>query len=104
MLVNKGAEVFKEYISKGIKDIKEQVGSYDIPRNYKNEQALRAELFGISQLKEHAIAIAKWHEVDVKKGKDRLLPRLAENEDILLQVYNLLLSSIEKQYRIAPAV
>ena len=45
---------------------------------------LRSELLSSDQLKQHAVALAGSHSVDRRPGRDRLLPRLAENERVLL--------------------
>ena len=49
------------------------------------EQPLRAELFSIDQLDQHAKLLAEQHELDPRRGPDRLLPRLDENEAVLLR-------------------
>jgi cyclic beta-1,2-glucan synthetase len=68
-----------------------------------NEQPLRAELFSIDQLEHHARALAGWHEVRPRPGPDRLLPRLAENETVLLEAYELVTEAVSRNLRIAPA-
>ncbi|MCC5867773.1 MAG: cyclic beta 1-2 glucan synthetase [Gammaproteobacteria bacterium] len=50
---------------------------------------LRSELFSIEQLKRHALKLGAQHEINVRPGPDRLLPRLAENERILLAAYDI---------------
>lgn len=72
-------------------------------RKYSHEQPLRSELFSITQLERHAISLAKWHEVDPNPNHDKLLKRLAENEEILLQVYELLTEATEGHKQTAPA-
>lgn len=65
---------------------------------------LRAELFSIDQLAQHAQEMAGWYGVEAeKKGIDRLLPRLAENEAVLLETYELISAAVEVNRRIAPA-
>jgi hypothetical protein len=49
---------------------------------------LRSELFSIEQLKRHAVTLASQHRVDSRPGPDRLLPRLADNERVLLAAYD----------------
>jgi hypothetical protein len=72
-------------------------------RQYSYEQPLRSELFSIDQLERHARALAERHEIDPIPGKDLLLPRLAENEEILLQANELLTEAVASNLRIAPA-
>ena len=54
-------------------------------------------------MERHAKALAERHEVDPMPGKDLLLPRLAENEAILLQAYELLTEAAASNLRIPPA-
>jgi len=70
---------------------------------YSYEQPLRSELFSNEQMQRHAKALAKQHDVDLTPGKDLLLPRLYENEQILLQVYELLKDAIASKQWVAPA-
>jgi cyclic beta-1,2-glucan synthetase len=67
------------------------------------EQAQRSELFSNDQLERHAKTLAERHEIDPISGKDMLLPRLAENEKILLQVYEQLREAIASNLSIASA-
>jgi cellobiose phosphorylase len=47
--------------------------------------------------------MAGWYGVDVAGGEDRLLPRLAENEILLIETFTLITAALEKNRRIAPA-
>ncbi|HEY4330392.1 MAG TPA: glycosyltransferase family 2 protein, partial [Phycisphaerae bacterium] len=53
----------------------------------RGEQPFRAELFSIEQLQVHAKVIAGWHKLSTTPKRDRLLSRLAENEEVLLRTY-----------------
>ena len=69
-----------------------------------DEPPLRSELLSVDRLEQHAKSLAGWHEVDPRlSGPDRLLPRLAENEAILLRTYELVSGAVEANRRIAPA-
>ena len=69
-----------------------------------NERApLRSEILTKEKLEQHAVAIAKRHVLTYKKTSEQLLKRLAENENILLEVYSLLSESLKQNDRIAPA-
>ena len=46
------------------------------------------ELFSADQLRAHAVALAAGHSVDRRPGEDRLLPRLAENERVLIAAHD----------------
>jgi cellobiose phosphorylase len=64
---------------------------------------LRAELFSTDQLQSHAVDLASGHQIDAKRGPNRLLQRLGENEEILLEVYDLVTSVEAENRRVAPA-
>src|SRR3954452_2880027 len=73
-----------------------------------DEQVLRAELFSIGQLEQHAKSLAAWHDVErggvaVGRGPDRLLPRLDENEVVLRDAYELVTDAVKRGRRITPA-
>src|SRR5688500_4226609 len=67
------------------------------------EQPLRAELFSIEQLERHGRALAGWHQIDPRRGPDKLLPRLGQNEQVLLRAYEMVSAAVAKNRRIAPA-
>jgi cyclic beta-1,2-glucan synthetase len=68
-----------------------------------NESPLRAELFSGEQLRRHAVALAGQHQLDPKPGRNRLLLRLADNEQVLVQAYDLVTGAEAEGRRIAPA-
>lgn len=53
-------------------------------------ELLRSELFSIEQLKRHALLLARQHEIDSRPGPDKLLPRLKDNEAVLLTAYDVM--------------
>ena len=67
------------------------------------EQPLHSDLFSTGQMKEHAKGLAERDEIDPRPNKDLLLPRLDENEQILLHVYRLLTDAAASNLIIAPA-
>src|ERR1017187_9519957 len=67
------------------------------------EAPLRAELFSGEQLQRHAVALAGQHLIDPKHGPNRLLLRLADNEQVLIQAYDLVTVAESEGRRIAPA-
>jgi cellobiose phosphorylase len=67
------------------------------------EQPLRAELFSIRQLEQHAKALAGWHEVRISRAKDELLPRLRSNEIVLASTYQLISDAVSRGRRVTPA-
>ncbi len=73
-------------------------------RKYANEEPpLRAELFTIDQLAQHGAYLAKSHQVQTGHSKERLLRRLAENEQILIDVRDLLTDAIKENGMVTPA-
>ncbi len=68
-----------------------------------SEPPLRAELFSGEQLRRHAIALAGQHQLDPNPGPNRLLLRLADNEQVLIQAYDLVTGAEAEGRRIAPA-
>src|SRR6185436_3933454 len=67
-----------------------------------DEQPLRAELFSLEQLERHGRELAARHQITQRQGPNHLLPRLAENEEVLRR-YNLATTAVEKTRRITPA-
>jgi cyclic beta-1,2-glucan synthetase len=57
---------------------------------------LRSELLSIEQLKRHAVTLAGQHRIDPRPGPDRLLPRLAENERVLLAAYDVVTATPQR--------
>ncbi len=66
---------------------------------------LRAELFSVSQLEQHARALASGHETQRQAERivDRLLTRLDDNELALGDAYGLLTEAVQRGRRITPA-
>ncbi|HUH27462.1 GH36-type glycosyl hydrolase domain-containing protein, partial [Gelidibacter sp.] len=64
---------------------------------------IRSELYNLDQMKAHACAVARSHQLLEGKRSDRLLKRLDGNEKILIEVRNLLVESIQSGKAITPA-
>ena len=64
---------------------------------------LRSEIFTAEQLDHHAKALAKRHVLISKDLSEQLLKRLAENENILLEVHSILTDNVKQESRITPA-
>jgi hypothetical protein len=64
---------------------------------------LREELFSADQMEQHGKALAATHTLSRSGGRDRLLQRLDENEQVLNGTCSLLLAAVGAQRRIAPA-
>jgi len=72
-------------------------------KNVCYEPPLRSELFSSDQMEQHGKTLAGSHKLGLGRTRDRLLTRLAENEDVLLGVRNLLTDAIKATRRITPA-
>jgi cellobiose phosphorylase len=73
------------------------------PQKAPEEPPLRAELYSVDQLERHARIIAATHRLAPGRTPDKLLPRLAENERVLVDTYDLITAATERNRRIAPA-
>jgi hypothetical protein len=67
------------------------------------ELPLRAELWNVEQLERHARTIAGIHRLSTQKADDKLLPRLMENERILITTYDQIAAAAARNRRIVPA-
>jgi cyclic beta-1,2-glucan synthetase len=70
---------------------------------YSDIYPLRAELLSVEQMSRHGRELATSHRVDMRRGKDLLLARLAENEAVLSTTHDLILKAVEEKRPIAPA-
>jgi cellobiose phosphorylase len=70
-----------------------------------DEAPLRAELFSIAQLEQHARVLADSHTLapSMRGGGSHLLERLGENETTLREAYQLLAEALERGRKITPA-
>lgn len=68
-----------------------------------DDAPLRAELFSSSQMDEHGKTLAALHILSTEHAPERLLSRLAENEDILCDVRDLMIDAVKTNRRITPA-
>ena len=59
-------------------------------------------MFSLEQLKRHALKLADQHRIDPHPGPDRLLPRLADNSNVLLTAYQVVTAATPER-RILPA-
>jgi cyclic beta-1,2-glucan synthetase len=68
-----------------------------------DELPLRSELFSRAQMKQHGATLAGSHKLSMGGASDRLLTRLAENEEVLIGIRNLLADAVKANRRISPA-
>ncbi|MEJ7673943.1 MAG: hypothetical protein WKF59_14905 [Chitinophagaceae bacterium] len=99
---NKTKEVLSEILPQAISVLKKSIidpllGD-NVMRKYANEKSpLRSELFSSEQLQQYAIKLAKSHKLIQGKPSEQLLKRLAENEDVLLDVHSLLTDTVREK-------
>ena len=67
------------------------------------EQPFRDELLSADQLERHARHLAATHTLAVGKVADKLINRLANNEQVLQSTYDLVAAAVVKNRRISPA-
>jgi len=64
---------------------------------------IRSELYNSDQMKTHASIVARSHKILKGKRTDKLLKRLDDNEETLVEVRNLLVEGIQSGQAITPA-
>ncbi len=67
------------------------------------EPPLRSALFSADEMEQHGKNLAGAHRLSTHGAPDRLLPRLAENERLLVDVRDLLTAAVTASRRITPA-
>ena len=76
----------------------------DLAEKYASgEPPLRSELFSADQMEQHGKILAGLHRLSPEQAPDQLLSRLAENEDVLIGVRDLLAEAVKATRRITPA-
>jgi len=67
------------------------------------EAPIRFELFSIERLEQHAVSLAQAQKISsVKEGK-KLLPRVHENAQVLLEAHQAVTKAVKAQHAITPA-
>ena len=67
------------------------------------ELPLRSELFSADQMEQHGKTLALAHRLTPRRTRDPLLPRLAANENVLIDVCRRLTVAVSVNQRITPA-
>jgi cyclic beta-1,2-glucan synthetase len=91
-----------------IQDILSSIGitfpGKDLMQKYANEKPpLRSELFSADQLEQYGKILAAKHKLVLGRGPNTLLKRLANNEELLVEVHHLLTEAVKTNRRIIPA-
>ncbi|MEQ1719967.1 MAG: cyclic beta 1-2 glucan synthetase, partial [Nitrosomonas sp.] len=66
-------------------------------------ELLSSELFSIEQLKRHGVMLAGQYKINPHPGVDQLLPRLSDNERVILAAYDVVTAAVAPGQRIIPA-
>src|SRR6185436_19677875 len=73
-------------------------------KKYANEKPpMRAELFSADQMEQYGKTLAARHRLITGRAPNVLLKRLADNEELLLEVHHLLTEAVKTNRRIIPA-
>ena len=67
------------------------------------EPPLRAELFSVERMERHGPVLAARHQLHPRRGRDRLLARLADSQRVLLEAAGELKRALDAKQRLAPA-
>src|SRR5437764_553766 len=67
------------------------------------ELPLRSELFSADQMERYGKTLAAAHRLTPRRTRDQLLPRLAANESVLIEVGKRLTAAVSAKHRITPA-
>ncbi|MBU1044428.1 MAG: cyclic beta 1-2 glucan synthetase [Candidatus Omnitrophica bacterium] len=67
------------------------------------EKPFRAELFSVDQFTRYAKRLAQKQQVSYKRGRNKLLSRLKENENVLAEAHKLLNEEGQSKRKISPA-
>jgi cyclic beta-1,2-glucan synthetase len=86
----------------GLEALLTRVAEHVQPRRAENELPMRGEVFGLEQLVRHAKTLAEAHPVVSRRGSNRLLARLDENEQIL-RGYNRATQMVDQRRRVTHA-
>ena len=85
-------------------NLKARLGGNGLAEQYAgDEPPLRSELFSGDQMEQHGKTLAGLHRLSPGQAPDQLLSRLAENENILIKVRDLLAEAVKANRRITPA-
>ena len=92
-------------INESLHRLKSHLWENGITQKYSDgEPPLRSELYNAEQMDEHGKTLAGLHILSLKIAPDQqLLSRLAENEAILLEVYDLISEAVKAKRQITPA-
>src|SRR5438128_1986449 len=88
-----------------LRDLRKALLSGGIPGRLsaEDELPLRAELFSAVQMEQHGRILANAHKLGAGRGRDQLLARLADNENVIADACNQLTAAIKADRQVTPA-
>ncbi|MGE5848131.1 MAG: cyclic beta 1-2 glucan synthetase, partial [Ignavibacteria bacterium] len=98
-------KVINPKINESLSLLRAQLNESSLNKKFANgESPLRSELFSADQMEQHGKILASTHTlVSEPQSNQKLLKRLAENEDFLCEVHDLLTETIKTKRAITPA-
>ncbi|MDO9104858.1 MAG: glucoamylase family protein [Methylovulum sp.] len=67
------------------------------------EEPIRFELFSTERLEQHALSLAHAQKVSSRKQGQKLIPRVNDNAQVLLEAYQSVAKAVREQHAITPA-
>ncbi|MES2933196.1 MAG: glucoamylase family protein, partial [Pseudomonadota bacterium] len=75
-----------------------------VPKPGSDDKApLRAALFSAAQMEQHGASLAAHHVLSHGRGRDTLLARLADNEEVIARACSVLTAAVKSKQEITPA-
>ena len=104
-LHRKTLKVINPKINESLSLLRAQLNENSLNKKFANgESPLRAELFSSDQMEQHGKILAGTHTlVSESQSNQKLLKRLADNEEFLFEVHDLLTDTIKAKRAITPA-
>ena len=75
----------------------------DSTPEFLKEEPFRLELYSYDQMKQHGVYVAQSHVVVANHPSDKVLARLADNEEVIGKVHELLADAVSAKLPIVPA-
>ncbi|MDF3023608.1 MAG: ndvB, partial [Alphaproteobacteria bacterium] len=73
------------------------------PFDGKNNDVLKSELLSAEQMGQYGRVLAARHKLSNVQGRDSLLARLADNEQVIIDAYQVLVDAVAAKQQVTPA-
>jgi len=94
---------YKNILMNYLRALKRTAGERSNVKYATEETPLRSELLSATQMGQYGKFLAKSHTLSKQENKDKLLPRLAENEAIISDIFSLLAAATKEKSQITRA-